>query len=62
MYKVIIFPGLFYAIKILVFQVVRGGERVKHSPKSKKKKSVCCTLYLRNHTSYDYHLSYTIVN
>ena len=37
MYKVIIFPGLFYAIKILVFQVVRGGERVKHSPKSKKK-------------------------
>ena len=49
MYKVIIFPGLFYAIKILVFQVVRGGERVKHSPKSKKK---ICLLHLISQEPY----------
>ena len=41
MYKVIIFPGLFYVIKILVFQAVTGGERVKHSITVQNQKKIC---------------------
>ena len=50
----------FHFLKILVFWVVRGVKKGKKWSKMTKK-SVCCAWYLRNHTSYDYHLSYICV-
>ena len=44
--------------KILIFLVVRG-KRAKNSPKWQK--IVCHAPYLRNHTPYDCHLWYTVV-
>ena len=53
---------VFHTFKILIFQILRG---LKGGKKEKKRKSqkifVCCTPYLRNHTSYDCHLWYTFV-
>ena len=50
MCKMIISPGVFFNVKILIFKVVKGlkGQKV---PKMMKI-SVCCTLCLRNHLSY----------
>ena len=49
--KLIISPGFFYFFKILFFWIVRRvAARV-----------VLCTLYLRNHTSYDFDLCCTCV-
>ena len=62
MCKRIISPGFFfyyhyYFLKVLIFWVVR---RVKGQKWPKMtKNSVLCTLYLRNHTSYDLDLWYT---
>ena len=62
--KVMIFPGVFFIFSKFCFSglLVRGGGggRVKTSPKWEKN-SVCCTPYLRNHTSYDFYLWYTCV-
>ena len=49
----------FYFIKILIFQVFRGHQKGK---KKYTKNSANCTLYLRNHTSYDCHLWFTSVS
>ena len=62
MCKMIISPGVFfyyhyYFFKVLIFWVVR---RVKGQKWPKMtKNSVLCTLYLRNHASYDLDLWYT---
>ena len=45
---------LFYFFKIFIFHLVTGVKEQKNSPKWKKN-SVCCTPYLRNHTSYNCH-------
>ena len=59
--KMIISPGVFFLIffKILIFWVVRRAKRWKW-PKMTKS-SVVCTLYLRDHTSYDLELWCTCV-
>ena len=57
MCKMIISSGVFFNVKILIFQVVKGL-KCKECPKMLKI-SVCHTLCLRNHTSYDLHLWYT---
>ena len=44
---------------ILIFWVVSGGKKQKIVHNNKN--SACCTLYLRNHASYDDHLWYTIL-
>ena len=55
MCKMIISPGVFFSFKVLIFGVVRGLKGHKKWPKMTKI-SVCCTLYFRNHISYDLHL------
>ena len=54
MCRVIISRGVFFNVEILIFQVLRGLKG-KEWPKMTKI-SVCCTLYFRNHLSYDLHL------
>ena len=49
----------FCFFKILTFLVVRGGKRAKNGQKLQKIMSI--TLYFRNHTSFNCHLSYTCV-
>ena len=57
MCKMIISPGVIYHFfKILIFQVFRE-EKAKNGQKWQK--FVCCTLYFRNHISYDLHSWYT---
>ena len=66
MCKMMISPGIsffffffFHFNKILICQVVsrlKGQKRPKMT-----KNSICCTTYLRNHSSYDCHLCYTCV-
>ena len=55
--KMIISQGIFFNVKILIFQVVKGLKGKKW-PKMTKL-SVCRTFYFRNHISYDLHLWYT---
>ena len=55
MCEMIISWSVFFNVKILLFQVVRGAERAKNGPKMTKI-SVCCTLNFRNHIPYDLHL------
>ena len=57
MYKIKTSPGVFLNFKILIFLVVRGL-KWQTCPKMTKI-SICCTLYFRNHVSYDLHLWYT---
>ena len=66
MYKMIISLGFFFFFFffnffiILIFQVFRGeGKKEKKGPK--RQKIVFHASYLRNDTSYDYHLWYTCV-
>ena len=64
MYKRIVSPGIFFIFfffKILNFRIIRRGGLVKGQKMASKwqKKSVCLTLYLRNHTSYDGDFWYT---
>ena len=58
MCKMIISPGVFFNVKILIFQFVKGLKGQKKWSKISKI-SVCCTLHFRNHISYDLHLWYT---
>ena len=51
---------IFSFTKIWIFQVVSGGKGQKVAQNDKK--SVCCSSCLVNHTSYDFHLWYTILN
>ena len=55
--KMIICQGVFFSVKILIFQVVKGWKGNKWPEMSKI--YVCCTLYCRSHISYDLHLLYT---
>ena len=54
MCKTIISPGVFFNVKILIFQVIKLLKGKKWPKMSKI--SVCCTLYFRNHISHDLHL------
>ena len=58
--KMILSPGVFFNFKIFIVQVVRGLKGQKMA-QNDKKISVCCTLYFRNHISYDLHLWYTFM-
>ena len=55
--KIMMSPSVFFNVKILMFQVVRGWKGQK-KPKTLKI-SFCCTLYFRNHISYCLYLWYT---
>ena len=57
--KMMISPDFFF--QILIFWVVRGGAMGKKLSK-KRKNPVCRAPYLRNNTSYDFHLRYTFFN
>ena len=57
MCKMIISPGIFFNIKILIFYIVKGLKEQKMAQMAKI--SVHCTLYFRNHISYGLHLWYT---
>ena len=59
MCKIIISSGVFFSVKILIFQVVKGLKGPKWPKMSKI--SVCHTLYFRNYISYDLHLWYTFM-
>ena len=61
MCKMIISPGVFF-FYLLQFWFSRssGGWKCKTWPKITKN-FVCCTLYFRNHISYDLHLWYTYI-
>ena len=53
-------PGVFFIFSDFWFSLLLGGrrggcKRAKNGPKCEKK-SVCCAPFLRNHTSYDYHI------
>ena len=54
--KIIIYPGVFYKVKMLIFLIVKELKE-KKLPKMTKM-SVCRTLYFKNQ-SYDLHLWYT---
>ena len=54
--KMIISPGVFFNVKIFIFQVVKGLKRQKMT---QNVENFCHTLYFRNHISYDLHLWYT---
>ena len=56
----IIFSDVFFIFSELWFFRLLRGSKGKEWPKMTKN-SVCCALYLRNHTSYDLHLWYTCV-
>ena len=60
MCKMIISPGVFSFFSKFWFFRLLGSKRPKNGPKWQKN-SVCCTPYLKNHTSFDYHLWYTFV-
>ena len=61
-FKGIISPGVFFHFfKNLIFWVVRW-EKGQKMAQNEKKKSLCNTLNLNNHTSYDPHLLYASVN
>ena len=60
MCKMIISPGVFFIFSKFWFFGLLWGWKDKRWSKMTKK-SVCCTQYLRNHTSYDSHLWYTCV-
>ena len=59
--EMMISPGFFFFIfwKFWFFRLLVGN-KVKKWPKMTKN-YISCTLYLRNHTSYDCHLWYTCV-
>ena len=57
MCKMIISPGTFFNVKILIFYIVKGLKEQKMAQMAKI--SVHCTLYFRNHISYGLHLWYT---
>ena len=52
------FQVLFSILKFW-FSRLSGGWKGKKMAQNDKKISVCCTLYFRNHISYDLHLWYT---
>ena len=52
MCKMIISPGVFFSVYILIFQVFKDLKGQKMAPKMRKI-SVCCILYFRNHISHD---------
>ena len=54
MCKMIICQGVFFSVKILIFQVVKGWKGNKWPEMSKI--YVCCTFYCRSHISYDLNL------
>ena len=55
-------PGAFFQLcQIFIFWAVRGVKG-QNMAKDDKKKSVCCSWYVRNHISYDCHLWCTCVN
>ena len=58
LYKMMLSPSLFFIFPKLWFFGLLGGKKAKNGPKWQKK-SVHRISYLRNHTSYDGHLSYT---
>ena len=49
---------MFFSILKFWFSMLSGGWKDRKWPKMTKM-SVCCTLYFRNHVSYDLHLWYT---
>ena len=57
MCKMIISPGTFFNVKILIFYIVKELKEQKMAQMAKI--SVHCTLYFRNHISYGLHLWYT---
>ena len=52
--------ALFHFFKILIFLVVMGKKGKKQSQMTKN--YVCLAQYPRNHTSYDYHLWFGVLN
>ena len=61
MSKMIISPGFFFIFSKFWFSGLLVGWKGKKWPKMRKY-SVCLTLYIRNHTSYDCDFLYTCVN
>ena len=56
MYKMIRFPGVFFNVKMLVFQVVKG---VKGQKMAQNDESFCLSQIIYQESLYDLHLWYT---
>ena len=54
-------PGFFFVFSVFSFFGLLRGKRTKNGQRWQKK-SVCCSWYLRNHISFDFHLWYTCIN
>ena len=60
MCKMMVPQGIFSMIKLWFFRLSRGWKGKKWPKMSKI--YVCCTLYFKNHTSYDLYLWYTCMH